>query len=114
MPGPIRLTVPADPRWLGVIDLVVGAAPRFVYDEAGVLDDLAIAVGEVAAEVGATAGVAELEVTVDDDRVEIAGRGTDVVWEPGPVWERLVPGLAEVGWDVEPSGIRVWLAPLPA
>lgn len=114
MAASIRLTVPADPRWLGVVDLVVGAAPAFVHDAAGALDDLAIAVGEAAAEVGATAGVSELEVAVDGDRVEITGRGRDVAWEPGPVWERLVPGLAEVGWDVDRSGIRVWLAPSPA
>jgi hypothetical protein len=106
--------VPADPRWLGVVDQVVGAAPRFVHDEAGALDDLAIAVREVAAEVGASPGVSALEVAVDGDRVEITGGGTDVVWEPGPVWERLVPGLAEVSWETDASMIRVWLAPRPA
>lgn len=112
MASPIRAELPADPRWLVVIDCLVGAAPRFVHDESGALDDLAIAVGEVAAEVGASAGVSVLGVTVDGDRVEITGRGEDVVWEPGPVWG-IVPALAEASVDAEADEVRVRLAPRP-
>lgn len=114
MADPIRLEVPSDPRWLGVVDVVVGAAPRFAHDEVGALDELAIAVREAATEAGATAGVDRLEVTVDGDRVDVVGRGVDVAWEPGPVWERLVPSLASVGWEADPSTVRIELAPRPA
>lgn len=111
MPVPVRLSVPADLVLLGAVRDVLATA--FAQDDrvSAAWEDLGLAVDEVAFELASAAGVNRIDMTIDAADVVLEASGDDPEWQPTPITDRLVPGLASMEVDAAGGVLRVRLAP---
>ncbi len=115
--APVRITVPADPRYFRSVRLAVGALAAMVGFDVEAIDDLRIGVDELCATISEAGDGAELHIEVaptPGSGIRIDAVTTKGSVEPDPdrfgFSRRILSVVADdFGYDAESDQVRCWI-----